>query len=169
LRRLRLDRIDGYQLHRIDPAVPEADQFGVLEDLHREGKIQFVGLSEAGVPEIERARKTLPVVSVQNRYNIAERTWDRVVEYCDREGLAFIPWYPLGAGSLDVPDPLRAVARRHGATPLQIALAWLLGRSPIMLPIPGTSKVVHLDENVGAASLALTPDDRRELDSIYTG
>jgi len=166
LRRLRVDCIDLYQLHRVDPAVPEADQFGVLADLKREGKIRLVGLSEVGTAQIQRAQATLPVVSVQNRYNLMDRAWDDVVTYCERQGLAFIPWHPLGAGSLDVPAPLRRVARRHNATPLQVALAWLLARSPIMLPIPGTSKVDHLEENLAAAALTLTPDDRRELDSI---
>jgi pyridoxine 4-dehydrogenase len=166
LRRLRVDCIDLFQLHRIDPAVPEADQFGVLADLKREGKIRLVGLSEVGTAQIQRAQATLPVVSVQNRYNLMDRAWDDVVTYCERQGLAFIPWHPLGAGNLDVPAALRRVARRLDATPLQVALAWLLARSPIMLPIPGTSKVDHLEENLAAAALTLTPDDRRELDSI---
>ena len=164
LRRLRLDCIDLYQLHRIDPQVPDADQFGALADLRREGKIRFVGLSEVGVEHIARARRTVPIVSIQNRYNLDDRTWDPVVEYCTSHGIAFIPWYPLGAGSLGVSAPLAQVARRHTATPLQVALAWLLARAPIMLPIPGTSKVAHLEENVAAASLSLTPDDIRTLE-----
>jgi aryl-alcohol dehydrogenase-like predicted oxidoreductase len=166
LRRLRLERIDLYQLHRIDPAVPEADQFGVLEELHREGKIRFVGLSEAGVAEIERARKTLPVVSVQNRFNVAERTWDPVVDFCQQHGLAFIPWFPLAAGALGTPHALETVANRHESTPMQIAIAWLLARSPIVLPIPGTSKVSHLEENVSAASIALSGEDLQELETV---
>jgi aryl-alcohol dehydrogenase-like predicted oxidoreductase len=166
LRRLRLDRIDLYQLHRIDPAVPEADQFGTLADLRHEGKIRFVGLSEVGVDAIERARQSLPVVSVQNRYNIIDRTSDAVVGYCERHDLAFIPWYPLGAGQLDIPSALRDAARRLGATPLQVALAWLLARSRIMLPIPGTSSTSHLEENVAAASIALSADDLRALNSL---
>ncbi len=163
LRRLRLDCIPLFQLHRIDPAVPEADQFGALADLHREGKIRFVGLSEVGVEAIQRARKVLPVVSVQNKYHVAERTWDEVVACCEREQVAFIPWYPLGAGQLAADPGLETVARRHGATPLQVALAWLLARSPVMLPIPGTSKVPHLEENVGAASLHLDEEDLASL------
>src|SRR5262249_55354451 len=166
LRRLRIDCIDLYQLHRIDPAVPEADQFGTLGDLRREGKVRFIGLSEVGVAQIERARQRLPIVSVQNRYNLADRASEAVVDYCEREGLAFIPWSPLGAGRLDVPPSLDAVAVRHDATPLQVALAWLLARSGVMLPIPGTSTVAHLDEDVAAASLRLTADDLHTLDSI---
>lgn len=168
LKRLRLERIDLFQLHRVDPKVPEADQFGALETLVREGKVRDVGLSEVGVDVLERARRTLPVVSVQNKYNVAERTWDPVVDYCGREGLAFIPWYPLGAGALTLPA-LERVAKRHAitpgvsATPMQIAIAWLLARSPIMVPIPGTSKVAHLEENMKAADIELTPDDLREL------
>jgi len=166
LRRLRLDRIDLYQLHRIDPAVPEADQFGTLSDLRHEGKIRFVGLSEVGVDAIERARKSLPVISVQNRYNVIDRNSDAVVEYCERHDLVFIPWHPLGAGTLDVSGALRDVARRHRATSLQVALAWLLARSRIVLPIPGTSSTNHLEENVAAASIALSVDDLRALNSL---
>lgn len=162
LKRLRLERIPLFQLHRVDPKVPEADQFGALETLVAEGKVQYIGLSEAGVDVIERARRTLPVVSVQNKYNIADRGWDTVVDYCEREQLAFIPWYPLGAGELDE-AALAAVAGRHRATPMQIALAWLLERSPIMLPIPGTSKVAHLEENLKAGDIELTEEDMRSL------
>ncbi|HEY1306747.1 MAG TPA: aldo/keto reductase [Vicinamibacterales bacterium] len=166
LRRLRLDRIDLYQLHRIDPKVPEADQFGALSDLRDEGKIRFVGLSEVDVDAIERARQSLPVISVQNRYNVLDRTSDGVVEYCERHDLVFIPWHPLGAGTLDISGALGAVARRHGATALQVGLAWLLARSRIMLPIPGTSSTNHLEENVAAASIALSVDDLRALNSL---
>ena len=167
LRRLRVARIELFQLHRIDSAVPEADQFGVLADLRREGKINFVGLSEVGVAPLKRALMTLPVVSVQNRYNLMDRAWEDVVTYCEQQGLAFIPWYPLGAGRLETPSALRRVARRHDVTPMQVALAWLLARSPIMLPIPGTSKVTHVEENIAATALSLTADDRRELDSLW--
>ena len=164
LRRLRVQRIDLFQLHRIDPFVPEADQFEVLEDLRREGKIRHIGLSEVDVPTLERARRALPIVSVQNRYNVADRASDPVVDYCEREGLAFIPWYPLGAGSLERPKALARVARKHGATVMQVALAWLLARSPVMLPIPGTSRIDHLEENVAAAGLGLDAEDLAAFD-----
>jgi aryl-alcohol dehydrogenase-like predicted oxidoreductase len=165
LKRLRLDRIDLFQLHRVDPKVPEADQLGALESLVSEGKVRYVGFSEVGVDVLERARRTLPVVSVQNKYNVAERGWDSVVSYCEREGFAFIPWYPLGAGALSLPA-LERVAARHRATSMQVAIAWLLARSPAMLPIPGTSRVAHLDENLDAADIDLSPEDRDELDAI---
>jgi pyridoxine 4-dehydrogenase len=163
LKRLRVDRIDLYQLHRIDPNVPEANQFGVLADLHREGKIRFVGLSEVDISAIERARRTLPIVSVQNRYNVADRASEDVMSYCEREGLAFIPWYPLNAGSLNGNGALSRVAARHKATPFQVAIAWLLARSSAMLPIPGTSKVAHLEENMAAASVPLDAKDLASL------
>jgi aryl-alcohol dehydrogenase-like predicted oxidoreductase len=162
LRRLKLDRLDLFQLHRVDPKVPEADQLGALHDLVDEGKVRYVGFSEAGVEVLERARRSLPVVSVQNKYNLGERTWDPVVDYCQREGLAFIPWYPLGAGALDLPA-LQHVAARHRATPMQVAIAWLLARSPAMLPIPGTSRVAHLEENLAAADIELTGEDLQDL------
>jgi aryl-alcohol dehydrogenase-like predicted oxidoreductase len=162
LKRLRLDRLDLFQLHRIDPDVPEGEQFGALEILRAEGKVRWIGLSEVDVPAVERARARLPVVSVQNRYNVQERGWDDVVDYCSREGLAFIPWYPLVAGGLQDAAVAR-VAKRRGATPMQVALAWLLARSPVMLPIPGTSRVAHLEENVRAASIELSADDLVEL------
>jgi pyridoxine 4-dehydrogenase len=169
LRRLRLDRIDLWQLHRIDPKVPEDEQFGVIQEFVREGKVRVVGLSEVGVDAVERARRAFPVVSVQNRYNVLDREWEDVVVHCEREGIAFIPWYPLGAGALRAKaraarERLDAVASRRGASALQVALAWLLARSPIMLPIPGTSKVKHLEENVAAAALQLTDDEMREIE-----
>jgi pyridoxine 4-dehydrogenase len=162
LRRLRVDTIDLFQLHRIDPDVPEADQFGTLADLQREGKIRLVGLSEVDVAAIERARRVVSIASVQNRYNVLERTWDAVVDYCTNAGIAFIPWYPLGAGKLS-DGSVGDVARRHHAYPMQVAIAWLLARSPMMLPIPGTSKVAHLEENVSAAMIRLSESDRRVL------
>ena len=164
LRRLKVDCIDLYQLHRIDPDVPEAEQFGVFEDLLREGKIRSVGLSEVGVAAIERARRSLPIVSVQNKYNVADRAYDEVVAYCERERIAFIPWYPLGAGALTGGAALTSVAVKHRVTPMQVAIAWLLHRSPAMLPIPGTSKVAHLEENVAAGGLRLDARDMADLD-----
>ena len=160
LRRLRVDAIDLFQLHRIDPDIPEADQFGTLADLQREGKVRLVGLSEVDVAAIERARRVVPIASVQNRYNVTERAWEPVVDYCTREGIAFIPWYPLGAGKLPAGSVIDDIARRHHAYPMQVAIAWLLARSPMMLPIPGTSKVAHLEENVAAAMIRLDGDGR---------
>ncbi|HEX6964818.1 MAG TPA: aldo/keto reductase [Gemmatimonadaceae bacterium] len=166
LRRLRLDRIDLYQLHRIDPEVPEDEQFDALRDFQRDGLVRHVGLSEASVEEIERARRVVPIVSVQNRYNLEDRHWQHEVDYCEREGLAFLPWAPLGAGKIGEESALARVAQRHDATALQVAIAWLLARSPAMLPIPGTSRVSHLEENIAAASLQLTDEDMRELDQV---
>ncbi len=162
LRRLRLDRIDLYQLHRIDAKVPEDEQFGFLSEVQREGLVRHIGLSEVDVPKIERARRSFAVVSVQNKYNFGDRQWEAVVDYCDREGIAFIPWYPLQVGDAALAAAAR-VAARHGATPHQIALAWLLQRAPVMLPIPGTSRRAHLEENVAASAIRLTEDDLRDL------
>ncbi len=167
LRRLRRERIDLYQLHRIDPAVPFEEQFGTLVRLRDEGKIRHIGLSEVGVAEIERARRIVPIASVQNRYNLVERQYEGVLEYCEREGLGFIPWFPLVAGSLAKRgSPLARAAERLKTTPAQVALAWLLARSPVMLPIPGTSSVQHLEENTAAALLRLEPDEGEELDAL---
>ena len=168
LRRLKLDRIDLWQLHRIDSKYPAEDQFAMLADFIREGKVRHVGLSEVGVDDIEAARKVVPVVSVQNRYNITDRDWDAVVDYCTRERIAFIPWFPLAAGRLDGKAKakqanLERVAKRTGASAISIAIAWLLRRSPCILPIPGTSKVRHLQENVAAAALTLAEADLRLL------
>ena len=167
LRRLKLDRIDLWQLHRIDPKVPEDEQLAVLAEFVREGKVRHVGLSEVDVAAIERVRRVLPVVSVQNRYNLADRKWEDVLVHCERHGIAFIPWYPLGSGSIgdakSVRKRLDQVARRRHASPIQVAIAWLLARSAVMLPIPGTSKVTHLEENVAAAELELSPQDLEEL------
>jgi pyridoxine 4-dehydrogenase len=166
LRRLRVERIDLYQLHRIDPEVPADEQLGTLAELQREGKFLHFGLSETTVEEIEAARRVLPVVSVQNRYNLQDRAqWEGVVDYCEAQGIAFIPWFPLAAGPLAREGgPVDRIARELGATPGQVALAWLLRRSPVMLPIPGTSKVAHLEENVAAAALELDDEAMRELD-----
>jgi pyridoxine 4-dehydrogenase len=163
LKRLRVERIDLFQLHRVDSKVPEADQLGALQSLVDEGKVRYVGFSEVGADVLERARQTLPVVSVQNKYNAADRTWESVVTYCEQNGLAFIPWYPLGAGALSMPA-LARVAERHAATPMQIAIAWLLAHSPAMLPIPGTSKVAHLEENLAAGRISLSRQDLGEID-----
>lgn len=164
LRRLRLERIDLYQLHRIDPAVPLVDQLGTFQRFQEEGKIRHMGLSEVSVAEIERARQMVPIVSVQNRYGLTDRQHEAVLDHCDREGLAFLPWFPLDAGRLaHAPGPLTRAAERLGATPAQVALAWLLRRSPVMLPIPGTSKAKHLEENVAAALLELSDQEFAEL------
>ncbi|HEY6807806.1 MAG TPA: aldo/keto reductase [Gemmatimonadales bacterium] len=154
LRRLKLERIDLYQLHRIDPAVGVEAQLGELVRLQQEGKIRHIGLSEVSVDDIVRARRLAPIVSVQNRYNLADRQWEAVVDYCTREGIAFIPWAPLISGSLGGwRNPLRRMAKATGATRAQAAIAWLLARSPVMLPIPGTGSVRHLEENTAAAGL----------------
>lgn len=167
LQRLKVDRIDLFQLHRIDPDVPAADQFGTLARLQEEGKIRHIGLSEASVDDVRNARKSIEVVSVQNKYNLVEREWEDVVEYCDNEGIAFIPWFPLNAGPLTEEDgPLSDLVERLDATPAQIALAWLLHRSPVILPIPGTSSIQHLEENTAAAALRLDDDALRRLDQL---
>lgn len=164
LRRLRLERIDLWQLHRIDPDVPEDEQFGAIQEFVREGKVRHVGLSEVTVEQIRRAREHFPVVSVQNRYNLADREWEEVVDHCEAEGIAFIPWYPLNVGKLAAGEgPLREIARDHDATPAQVALAWLLHRSPVILPIPGTSSVRHLEENTAAAGIRLSEEEMRRL------
>ena len=169
LRRLRLERIDLWQLHRIDSEVPEDEQFGALRRFQEEGKVRHLGLSEVSVAQIERARKVFAVVSVQNKYNLADREWDGEVDYCERESITFIPWYPLQVGRLAQDRALAQIARQVGATPNQVALAWLLQRSPVMLPIPGTSKVAHLEENVGAAGLRLTPEQFETLSRLVHG
>jgi len=164
LRRLKLERIDLYQLHRIDPKVPFADQLGTFKRLQEEGKVRHVGLSEVSVGEIERARKIVPIVSVQNRYSPTDRQHESVLDHAEREKMAFLPWYPLGAGAALRPgSPLARVAARRHATPAQVALAWLLRRSPVMLPIPGTSSVKHLEENVATALLELSTGDFEEI------
>src|ERR1700740_901025 len=165
LKRLRLDRIDVYQLHTPDPVVPFEASIENLAELREEGKIRLIGLSNVTREHIERARKIVPIVSVQNRYSFADREWDYVVDYCARNGSAFIPCSPLGAGKV-AGEVLNQVAKAQGATPKQVALAWLLRRSPIMLPIPGTSSVEHLGENVAAASVRLTDEDYERLAGV---
>lgn len=165
MRRLGVERIDLWQLHRIDANVPRDEQFGVIADMQREGLVRHVGLSEVSVADIEDARRHFAVTSVQNMYNLVSRRSEDVLDYCTREGIAFIPWYPLGAGKLTREGTvLDRVAKKLGATDGQVALAWLLRRSRVMLPIPGTSRVSHLEENVAAASIELGDDDFRELD-----
>jgi pyridoxine 4-dehydrogenase len=164
LLRLRLDRIDVYQLHRPDPSVPLEESVGALGELRDEGKIRHVGLSNVSVEQLERARAIVPVASVQNRYSVADRQWEDVVEACDRWGIAFLPWFPLAAGSLaDARGPLERVAARHEATPAQVAIAWLLQRSPVVCPIPGTSSLAHLEENLAAVRIELSAEDLDEL------
>jgi pyridoxine 4-dehydrogenase len=165
LQRLRLERIDLLQLHRIDPKVPLEDQIGALTRLQQEGKIRHIGLSEVSVAQIEAARRLAEIVSVQNRYNLAYRKSEDVLDFCEAEGLGFIPWFPLATGDLAAPGgPLARAAERLDAKPSQVALAWLLQRSPVMLPIPGTSKVEHLEENVAAALLELDEETMRDLE-----
>ncbi len=164
LRRLRLDRIDLYQLHRIDPKVPADDQLGALKDLQSQGEIKHIGLSEVSVRQIQHARTIVPIVSVQNRYNVADRGSEDVLQYCEKEKLPFIPWFPLAAGRVSRTDSsIIQAAARLKATPTQVALAWLLARSPVMLPIPGTSSVRHLEENLAAADLNIDEGKMREL------
>jgi pyridoxine 4-dehydrogenase len=167
LRRLRVDTIELYQLHRIDSKVPVADQLGELDTLRREGKIARIGLSEVSVDQIAEARLTAPIVSVQNQYNLVDRKSHDVLEYCEREGLGFIPWNPIAVGRLAENDgPVAEIASQVGCTPAQVALAWLLRRSPVMLPIPGTGSVDHLEENVGAAQVELTGEQFESLNAV---
>jgi pyridoxine 4-dehydrogenase len=165
LKRLRLHRIDVYQLHVPDPVVPFDASVETLAKMQAEGKIRFIALSNVTKEHIERARKIAPIVSVQNRYSFADREWDYVVDYCERNGIAFIPWSPLGSGKVGG-MLLDRIAKTHQKTPRQVAQAWLLRRSPVMLPIPGTSSIDHLEENLQAASLRLTDEEYRELTGV---
>jgi pyridoxine 4-dehydrogenase len=165
LKRLRVDRIDVYQLHIPDPVVSFEASVETLAQLRNEGKIRLIGLSNVTQEHVERARKIVPVVSVQNRYSFADREWDYLVNYCERNKIAFIPWFPLGAGKV-AGEVLDQIAQAHGASPTQVALAWLLRRSPWMLPIPGTSSVEHLEQNVAAASVRLTDGDCQALSQV---
>ena len=165
LRRLGVERIDLWQLHRIDPNTDRDAQFQVIADMQREGLVRHVGLSEVSIEDVKAARQYFPVVSVQNLFNLVYRRTEDVLDYCQRENIAFIPWFPLANGDLAQPGGvLDAICQRLGATPAQVALAWVLQRSPVMLPIPGTSKVKHLEENTAAAMLTLSDDDFRKLD-----
>jgi len=159
LKRLRLERIDLYQLHAVDPKVPLEVSLGALADMQREGKIRHVGLSNVTVRQLEQARKIVPIVSVQNRYNLGDRNSEDVLQACEKLGIAFLPWYPLGDGAVLRIQKLKDLAKKLRATPAQVAIAWLLAKSPVMLPIPGTSLVEHLEENVAAAALELSADD----------
>lgn len=167
LKRLGVDRIDLWQLHRIDPNVPQSEQFGVIAEMQREGLIRHAGLSQVSVADIKAAQKVFKVATVQNLYNLADRSSEDVLDTCAEHGIGFIPWFPLAAGSLAKPGSvLDGIAKRHGVSPSQIALAWLLKRSPVMLPIPGTGKVKHLEENVAAAGIALSDADFDELSAL---
>jgi pyridoxine 4-dehydrogenase len=166
LRLLGLERIELFQLHRVDPDVPLADSLGALVDLQSEGKIGRIGLSQVTVAEIEAAQRVTPIVTVQNRYNLSDRGYEPVLDYCEREGIGFIPWFPIATGRLaGAGGPLQRIADEHGITPAQLALAWLLQRSTVMLPIPGTSTVAHLEENLAAALIQLTPEQTKQLDA----
>ncbi|MCL4798797.1 MAG: aldo/keto reductase [Burkholderiales bacterium] len=163
LARLKLERIDLYQFHAPDPNVPFAESLGALSELQRAGKIRHLGVSNVSVHELATARRIAPIVSVQNEYNVGDRGSDDVLAACERHGIAFLPWFPLGAGQCLRRASLKRVAKRRGATPAQVALAWLLARSPVMLPIPGTGSIAHLEENVRAAALRLAPEEMAEL------
>lgn len=167
LKRLGVERIDLWQLHRIDASVPQSEQFAVIAAMQSEGLIRHVGLSQVSVSEIKAAQKVFKVATVQNLYNLADRSSEDVLAYCEAQGIGFIPWFPLAAGSLAKPGSvLDVIAKRHGASPSQLALAWLLKRSPAMLPIPGTGKVRHLDENVAAAGIELGDAEFKELSAL---
>ena len=167
LKRLRLERIDLYQLHRVDPKVPMEESLGALQEMRNAGKIRHVGLSNVGTEEIERARKVVPIVSVQNRYNIENRKSEKVLVYCEKESLGFMPWFPIGGGKgLQPENALETAARDHGASVVQIALVWILERSPVMLPIPGMSSIAHLEENVAAMKIKLTSAEWKAIDAL---
>ena len=166
LRRLKLERIDLYQLHRIDPKVPMEDTLGALKEAQTAGKIRYVGLSEVAPEEVERARKIVPIVTVQNRYNISDRKWENTLNYCEKERIGFMPWAPVGGTRGMTNAALEKAAKDHGVTIYQLGLAWLLHRSRVMLPIPGTSSLAHLEENMAAAKLVLTPDDWKRIDAL---
>jgi pyridoxine 4-dehydrogenase len=166
LRWLKRDRLDLWQLHRIDPKVPVEESLGAIKKLQTAGKIRFVGLSEVSVEEIKQARKVVEIVSVQNLYNISDRKSEAVLEYCEREGIAFIPWFPVAAGKLAQPGgKLDELAKKHDATVSQLSLAWLLHRSPVMLPIPGTSSIAHLEENLKAGDVTLSDTEWQQLEA----
>lgn len=170
LRRLGAERLDLFQLHRVDPKVPADEQFGLLADLVAEGKVAAVGLSEVDVAQIAAARRVVPVVTVQNHFNLVERRWEAVLDHCETEGIGFIPWFPVASGRLARPGgPLERIAGELGRSPAQVALAWLLRRSPVMVPIPGTSSVAHVEENCAAAEIELADDQFATLDDAGRG
>jgi len=165
--RLGVDRLDLFQLHRIDPTVPRDEQFGVLKELQDEGVVRHVGLSEISVEELDAARQVLPIATVQNRYNLTDRASEAVLDRCTELGIGFIPWFPIATGELAKPGgPVDHLVEETGATPSQIALAWLLQRSPVVLPIPGTKSIAHLEDNLGAADVTLTPEQVATLDAV---
>src|SRR5437762_8309268 len=167
LKRLQLERIDLYQLHRLDPKVPMEESLGALKEMRDAGKIRHIGLSNVSTEEIERARKVVPIVSVQNRYNVEDRKSENVLVYCEKKNLGFLPWFPIGGGGgLKPENPLNVAAKAHTVSVVQVALAWLLERSPVMLPIPGTASLAHLEQNVAAAKLKLTPAEWKAIDAI---
>lgn len=170
LRHLKTERIDLWQLHRIDPKIPVEESLGAIRRLQRQGKIRHVGLSEVKIPEIEQARKVVEIVSVQNKYNLADRVHEDVLQYCEEHQIAFIPWFPIAAGKLAQPGgALDEAAKRHNLTLSQLCLAWLLHRSPVILPIPGTSSVAHLEENMGAAQVSLSEAEWKEIEAKAGG
>jgi pyridoxine 4-dehydrogenase len=170
LRWLRTDTIDLWQLHRIDPKVPVEESLAPIAELQKQGKIRHVGLSEVKPKEIDQARKVINIVSVQNQYNVSDRQHEDVVQYCEKNGLAFIPWFPVAAGALAKPGgKLDKIAKRHGVTVAQLSVAWLLHRSPVMLPIPGTSSVAHLEENMKAAEVSLSDAEMKEIEGAIAG
>jgi pyridoxine 4-dehydrogenase len=164
LKRLKLERIDLYQLHAPDPKVPFADSVGALADGQRAGKIRHIGVSNVSVAQLEAARRIAPIVSVQNEYNYGDRSSEEVLQACERLGIAFLPWYPLGAGAVLSSKKILGISKKRKATPSQVSLAWLLAKSPVMLPIPGTASLAHLEENVAAAALELSAEDLAALD-----
>jgi pyridoxine 4-dehydrogenase len=167
LKRLKTDRIDLYQLHRIDANVPMEESLGVLKDAQQKGQIRHIGLSEVSVEQLEKASRIVKITTVQNMYNLAERRWEDTLRWCEEHKVGFIPWYPLSAGSINTQKVLGQVAQKHEASEYQVALAWLLQHSPVMLPIPGTSSSAHLKENVAAASLKLDEEDMQTLDKLH--
>ena len=170
LKRLKLERIDLYQLHRVDPKVPVEDSLGALKEMQSAGKIRHIGLSEVSPEQVQRARKIVPIVTVQNRYNMTDRKWDNTLAYCEKEQIGFMPWAPVGGSRGMTSGALEKIAKDHGVSIYQLGLAWLLHRSSVMLPIPGTSSLAHLDENMAARNLKLTPEEWRSVDaSALTG